>query len=225
MFIPYLYSLYFYRWHTGWVGHLRAVKAKDLHKKKPEEVLRKAVLGMLPKNTTRKKYDKRLLIYPDEYHPHDDVEIEEYIPFRTKHEFKPPIYDPKIHDRVDLHFTEKGDDIEIKLVETKASRKRVPQNIEPEWAEGKIPPGFIPVGEPITHQELKYIRKLIAEGYDGKDWPISPEDASKELREYVDRQLEVIKKIKETPPPKPELKSAYPTREDVEELRKKGLLK
>lgn len=180
---------------------------------------------MLPKNTTRRKYDKRLLIYPDETHPHDNVEIEEYTPFRTKTEFKPPIYDPKIHDRVELQILENDDELKVKLIETRASRKRIPENLEPEWAQGEIPPGFIPLGEPISYQELKYIKKLIAEGYDGKDWPIPPEKASKELREYVDYKLESVKKIKETPPEKPELKVAYPTREDVEELRKKGSLK
>lgn len=216
----------YYRWHTGWVGHLRAVKAKDLHKEKPEEVLRKAVLGMLPKNTTRRKHEKRLLIYPDEIHPHDDVPIEEFIPFRTKHEFKPPIYNPNIHDRIELEITEsENNDYSIKLKETKSSRKRVPENLEPEWAQGQIPPGFIPLGEPISYQELKYIKKLMAEGYDGKDWPVSPENSSKELREYVERKLEELKQIRETPSPKPELKVAYPTREDVEELRKQGKLK
>lgn len=34
-----------YTWHTGWVGGLKQTTVKQLLDKKPEEVLRKAVLG------------------------------------------------------------------------------------------------------------------------------------------------------------------------------------
>ncbi len=49
----------YYR-HSGYLGSLKATKLEELMVKKPEEVLRKAVLGMLPKNKLRAKMIKRL---------------------------------------------------------------------------------------------------------------------------------------------------------------------
>src|SRR5713226_2261317 len=39
-----------YRWHTGYIGGLREVKAGSLLKSHPERVIEWAVEGMLPKN-------------------------------------------------------------------------------------------------------------------------------------------------------------------------------
>ncbi len=49
----------YYR-HTGYIGHLKAEKLSFLWQKKPKEVFRRAVSGMLPKNKLRKRYLKRL---------------------------------------------------------------------------------------------------------------------------------------------------------------------
>ena len=38
----------YYR-HTGWVGGLVSINAREMIKRKPEEVIRLAVKGMLPK--------------------------------------------------------------------------------------------------------------------------------------------------------------------------------
>jgi large subunit ribosomal protein L13 len=46
--------------HTGYIGHLKEVSLEELFKKNPQEVLRKAVYGMLPKNKLRKRRIKRL---------------------------------------------------------------------------------------------------------------------------------------------------------------------
>lgn len=48
--------------HTGYPGGLRAKKLKDLFKKDPAQVLRRAVRGMLPKNKLRDRRMKRLKI-------------------------------------------------------------------------------------------------------------------------------------------------------------------
>ncbi|KAH9305798.1 hypothetical protein KI387_010202, partial [Taxus chinensis] len=39
-----------YRWHTGYVGHLKERNLKDQMAKDPTEVIRKAVFRMPPKN-------------------------------------------------------------------------------------------------------------------------------------------------------------------------------
>ncbi|PWZ08706.1 50S ribosomal protein L13 [Zea mays] len=42
-----------YYWHTGYVGHLKERRLKDQMEKDPTEVIRKAVLRMLPRNKLR----------------------------------------------------------------------------------------------------------------------------------------------------------------------------
>lgn len=51
-----------YYHHTGYPGGLKKVPLEKLFKKSPEEVLKKAVWGMLPGNKLRPKMIKRLKI-------------------------------------------------------------------------------------------------------------------------------------------------------------------
>ena len=51
-----------YYHHSGFLGGLKETPFKKLFKEKPEEVLKKAVFGMLPKNKLRSKTIKRLKI-------------------------------------------------------------------------------------------------------------------------------------------------------------------
>jgi large subunit ribosomal protein L13 len=56
--------------HTGYPGGLRSITAAKLLEKKPEEIIRKAVWGMLPKSKWQKKLIKRLKVYTGNEHPH-----------------------------------------------------------------------------------------------------------------------------------------------------------
>ena len=59
-------------WHyTGYQGGIRGINARKLLDSKPEEVLRKAVKGMLPKNTLGRNLLKKLKIYASGEHPHE----------------------------------------------------------------------------------------------------------------------------------------------------------
>jgi large subunit ribosomal protein L13 len=60
----------YYR-HTGYMGGLKSITARQLLKKKPEEVLRHAVRGMLPKNSLGRHLLKKLKIYAGAAHPHE----------------------------------------------------------------------------------------------------------------------------------------------------------
>ncbi len=51
----------YYR-HTGYIGGLKETPLKELFKKDPLEVLKKAVYGMIPPNKLRAKQIKRLKI-------------------------------------------------------------------------------------------------------------------------------------------------------------------
>lgn len=59
----------YYR-HTGFPGGLKSETLGTLLNRKPTDVLRKAVSGMLPKNKLRKIRLANLYIYPGEQHPH-----------------------------------------------------------------------------------------------------------------------------------------------------------
>jgi len=56
--------------HTGYMGHLKETTLKEMLAKKPEEVIRLAVRGMLPKNKLRDRRMKRLKVYAGPEHPH-----------------------------------------------------------------------------------------------------------------------------------------------------------
>ncbi|NQU42982.1 50S ribosomal protein L13 [bacterium] len=56
---------------TGWVGNLRQSTARELHAKKPTEMLRLAVKGMLPHTRLGDATMKHLRLYAGPEHPHD----------------------------------------------------------------------------------------------------------------------------------------------------------
>ena len=60
-----------YRRHTGFVGGIRTRTAKEMLDKKPADILRIAVKGMLPKNQTlARRQLMKLKIYTGDKHPH-----------------------------------------------------------------------------------------------------------------------------------------------------------
>ncbi|EEF49983.1 50S ribosomal protein L13 isoform X1 [Ricinus communis] len=80
----------FYRWHTGYVGNLKERSLKDQLAKDPTEVIRKAVLRMLPRNKLRDDRDRKLRIFAGSEHPFGDRPLEPYImPPRTVREIRP----------------------------------------------------------------------------------------------------------------------------------------
>ena len=65
----------YYR-HSGYIGGLKQISAKKLLEKKPEDVLRFAVRGMLPKNSLGRRQLKKLKIYAGSEHPHQAQQLE-----------------------------------------------------------------------------------------------------------------------------------------------------
>lgn len=59
-----------YYHHTQYPGGIKEIALKDLLKKKPEDVIKKAVWGMLPKGSLGRKMFKKLKVYAGEVHPH-----------------------------------------------------------------------------------------------------------------------------------------------------------
>jgi len=60
----------YYR-HSGYIGGLKTITAKRLMEKKPEDLIRVAVKGMLPKNRLGTKMYKKLKGYVGNTHPHE----------------------------------------------------------------------------------------------------------------------------------------------------------
>ena len=60
----------YYR-YSGYIGGLKKRSAKKLLETKPEEILRHAVRGMLPKNSLGRRQLKKLKIYAGPDHPHE----------------------------------------------------------------------------------------------------------------------------------------------------------
>ena len=65
----------YYR-HSGYIGGLKQRRAKELLEKKPEDILRFAVKGMLPKNSLGRRQLKKLKIYAGSEHPHEAQQLE-----------------------------------------------------------------------------------------------------------------------------------------------------
>ena len=60
-----------YHRHSGYPGGLRSRPLRDELARRPTEVLRKAVKGMLPRNRLSRAQIKKLKIYAGPEHPHE----------------------------------------------------------------------------------------------------------------------------------------------------------
>ena len=65
-----------YYHHSGYVGGLKETTAEKLLERKPEEIIRKAVKGMLPRGPLGRAQLKKLKIYIGSDHPHTAQQAE-----------------------------------------------------------------------------------------------------------------------------------------------------
>ena len=65
----------YYR-HSGYIGGLKEITAEKLSEKNPEDLVRFAVKGMLPKNRLGSKLFKKLKVYTGDEHPHEAQMLE-----------------------------------------------------------------------------------------------------------------------------------------------------
>jgi len=61
---------HYYR-HSGYIGGLKTTTARELKEKRPEDLIRFAVKGMLPKNKLGRRLFKKLKVYAGTEHPHE----------------------------------------------------------------------------------------------------------------------------------------------------------
>jgi len=67
--------------HSGYIGSIRSQSLGDLLERRPEEVIRRAVKGMLPRNPLGRQQLRKLKVYAGPDHPHqaqkpEQLEIE-----------------------------------------------------------------------------------------------------------------------------------------------------
>ncbi len=67
-----------YYHHTGYPGGIKEKVLSELLDTNPEEVLRKEVWGMIPKNKLGRKIYKKLKVYRGSNHPHEAQNPEKY---------------------------------------------------------------------------------------------------------------------------------------------------
>jgi large subunit ribosomal protein L13 len=64
--------------HSQYPGGLKTEVLKELLEKKPEEVIKRAVWGMIPKNKLGRAVYKKLKVYRGSEHPHQAQNPQEY---------------------------------------------------------------------------------------------------------------------------------------------------
>ncbi|UCC66298.1 MAG: 50S ribosomal protein L13 [Deltaproteobacteria bacterium] len=57
--------------HSGYPGGIKGITAEKLLSTKPEQLIKRAVKGMLPKNRLGRKIFKKLKVYAGSDHPHE----------------------------------------------------------------------------------------------------------------------------------------------------------
>lgn len=67
-----------YRRHTGYPGGLKEVTYEQMMERKPAEILRKAVYGMMPKTRLARQQFRKLKLYAGSKHPHEAQSPEPY---------------------------------------------------------------------------------------------------------------------------------------------------
>ena len=60
-----------FRWHTGYVGHMKERTYRDMMQNRPERVVEAAIKGMLPHNSLGRNMASKLKVYAGPEHKHE----------------------------------------------------------------------------------------------------------------------------------------------------------
>ena len=67
-----------YKSYSGYPGGLKEITLGEIREKKPEEIIRHAIKGMMPKGKLGRQMYKKLKVYAGSEHPHAAQNPEEY---------------------------------------------------------------------------------------------------------------------------------------------------
>ena len=62
-----------YQRYSGYPGGLKEETLEHLRERRPEEIIRRAVKGMLPRGKLGRRMITKLYVYPGSEHPHQEV--------------------------------------------------------------------------------------------------------------------------------------------------------
>jgi large subunit ribosomal protein L13 len=224
----------YYKWHTGWVGGLKQRSASVMLEKKPEEIMRKAVTRMMKKTALRARYERRLLIYPGEVHPHADQAMEEFNPISSTSPVSIPRFSHSLNTDHSLRLTKDADSndwtISARVFKgsahprTKAAAKRdgwygKGHTVSPQ--DSMYPDTFM-LGPALTHSEWKRVREMVKTDSKPENWPIreSSEAIDQYVKASIQKQLANVKHILANPTPKAEVTNPYISTTEAQELMK-----
>ena len=87
-----------YRWHTGWMGGLKTLTARQMFERAPTRVIDIAVKGMLPNNLLRFARMRRLRTFAGAEHPHA-LQIAHSAAYAAEHVARSRPYDVRPRER------------------------------------------------------------------------------------------------------------------------------
>lgn len=224
----------YYKWHTGWVGGLKQRKASVMLEKKPEEIMRKAVTRMMKKTALRARYERRLLIYPGEAHPHVDQQLEEFNPIMPTPVTSIPRFSHRLNDdhslRLQQDETTKEWTVSARIFRGTASPRVKAAAKRAGWY-GKGPtvspqdsmyPDTFMLGPALTHAEWKRVREMVKTDTKPENWPHRESSAHIDafVQERVQTQLAQVKQILANPPKHAEITDPYLSTAQAQEAMK-----
>lgn len=87
-----------YHWHTGWMGGIKTLTARQMFERDPRRVVSIAVKGMLPDNLLRRTRLTRLRVFPGAEHKHAR-QVEESGAYAAEHLRTVAPYDVRPRER------------------------------------------------------------------------------------------------------------------------------
>lgn len=73
----YLTKIYYH--HTGYSGGLKEILMMDLMRRDPEQLVKRAIKGMMPRNKTRPKLLEKITVHRGQYHNHQSQKLPQFI--------------------------------------------------------------------------------------------------------------------------------------------------
>lgn len=224
----------YYKWHTGWVGGLKQRSARIMLEKEPETIMRKAVTRMMKKNALRARYEKRLLIYPESMHPHDDQQLTEFNPIAST----PAVSIPRFSHRLNTDYSlrvSKDEGTDDWTLSAKIFRASAPGKVRAAAKRaghfGRGPtispqdsmyPDTAMLGPALTHSEWKRARELIKTDVKPENWPMRESSGAIDqyVRTLLQSQQPKLKQLLENPLPNPFPTTPYLTTQEAQEAMK-----
>lgn len=196
--------------------------------------MRKAVVRMMKKNSLRARYERRLLIYPDEVHPHAEQNPTEFNAIASVN----PTSMPRFSHRLDTDYSvrlaqdPKNNEWTLSARVFKATAPRAVRSAAKRAGHYGVGPTRTPLdsqypdtfmnGPALTHAEWKRVREMIKTDTKPDSWPERPSTIAIDqfVRAKIETQTATIREMIANPVAKPSPRTAYLTTAEAQEAMK-----